>query len=89
MHTTPTTVNSYNTNTYNGFGNINYGYVRNSTFNYTGFGSSSSHTIISPGSVYSTERYQSIVIIKLLQTNKKYPLAFKASVILNNFKEKS
>lgn len=49
-----------------------------------GYGNFHAVSSINPGTVYEINKYESIILIKLLKSNKNYPFAFEAETILNN-----
>jgi hypothetical protein len=85
---TPATIHTQSFGNFqgNGFGNTSYyGNSAFSNYNFSGYSNSNSSTTINSGSEYEIKRYRSGATIKMLHTNKGYPQAYDAAVILNNY----
>lgn len=87
---TPTTIHTQSFDRFHGsgYGNTSFhGSNAFSDYHYSGYGNASSDTTINPGSEYEIKRFKSGATIKMLHTNKGYPQAFDAAIILSNYQE--
>lgn len=88
-YTTPTTINTINNGSLNGYGyGSSYGYGNNSSYNmnYNGSYNGSSTTTINQGQTYTSQKHIAMAIIKM--SNKKMNGAVNAQIYLNNFVNK-
>lgn len=50
-----------------------------------GYYNNNTYSVISPGQVYTLNKFTNSAVIKMFNSNEKYPMAFDANIVLSNF----